>query len=173
MAGLKVYIGVDEQLCLINIMPTGQLCPHLFSRFAYVALKDSQALAVEAFLRTATPKQALEEITVFVLEITLTTEHALELFKTSVLKRGRSGLKGFEWHGVVDLTAVTCEWTKLVLEPVGVSNWVRRAMRWKQVCHDQNCTGCGCEGLTWAGNAKHGLAKYCIDCWYEYYLAKC
>ena len=153
-----------------NVDKVCRLSPKMFGPpFSYVPFAGTPEAAFKSAMSSpkSLPQVATQPTVWYLLKVSLSADHVLELFQQGVLRQSTANhMHGWRHYGTLDLTNISRNWDKMTLSPLCLLQWADKALTGKFRLHaSRTCTGCNGAGPVWASTAWYGRSDFCAGCW--------
>ena len=173
---MKAFLAMKEKVALEASTVGKLVASDLSDKCRYLPLKESVELAVGRAMDRASAQNAedgdlcaKEPTTIYILEITLSSDQALGYFQEETLRRNaKSG--GWEWVGELPLGTFSHSWAAITIAPLGISSWAERRLdkSYKKQLGGM-CSQCRSVGTVWQPRKrKYNDDDFCSECWHAF-----
>jgi hypothetical protein len=130
----------------------------------WFGLKQTVAASVEAAIcrRHCFRNAAALCLEWYILQITFTSQQALDLFDAGTLVRDIP-MNGWRVYGKLDLASFECCWFTFTTCPMGMQGWADLVLQRSMKSRLGTCDGCTGDTTIYGGT-------YCQHCWHKYYV---
>eukprot|EP00933_Yihiella_yeosuensis_P023601 TRINITY_DN1837_c0_g1_i1.p1 TRINITY_DN1837_c0_g1~~TRINITY_DN1837_c0_g1_i1.p1 ORF type:complete len:188 (-),score=37.85 TRINITY_DN1837_c0_g1_i1:112-675(-) len=171
---MKAYIALVEEVALKADAEKCLTKKMLGTHVHYLAFKETleEALHRAKIGTGMNGRIAIEEVRLYILELTWTDEEFLQLYHNETVRRNKCK-GGWEWSGPLDLNTVSHTWSQCTLAPIGLDAWADMILgdRYKGKTASF-CKECESSGVTTWCSRKARNQDYCARCWQSFFYER-